>query len=284
MDICPISNGIAIFNEIDTEYSRMMKELINVASHTRKKFKNHFLSSVHSEIRLKDVSVSQILEKKAELIEAMTEQGFSDSQDLVEGRFTFEANLEPTLSHEALPSGLMFISSSAQKELRLESDKIVYSDLSYAGYSEYLEAFSSTVNSILTIIAGGNNTSVTKITLKKVNSVNIAPVTSFREALRIFNQALFSIPRSGLLKLSLFQVHEEVSVLHKTDEKLAVLKSKLQKSDSDTLQATLDIDFVRLIPPTPVGEAIKYLDQLNQDHFDLFMWAVTDELRQIMES
>jgi len=264
-----------------------MSFLINLSHSERKTFARHFLSSVHSEIRYKAIEIGQILDKKDELISEFKLLGFSESKNIVEGAFHLEMpeNEASKLSQKTTPLGMVFSSQSPKYELRVEKDKIVYSDFNYSSFEEYKSKFNMLFNKVVEILSIEGDLVTSKIGFRKVNSIAIQPFTSFQDGLSIFAPSLFSIARSGLLKFDKFKVNEETVVLEETNDKLFILRTRLLKTQADTIEATLDSDFVKLGTDMNSEEIFNdVLPALNQCHFDLFMWSVTDDMRKLMES
>jgi len=264
-----------------------MSFLLNLSSSERKVFKQHFLSSVHSEIRFNPIETNIILDNKDRLDSEFKKLGFAESKKIMQGNFQLEADLEnaqaPKLSQESEALGLVFNSQSPLRELKIEKDKIVYSDFSYASFEEYQSDFRSFFDVTCELLSI-NDVLINKVGLRKVNSVAIQPFLSF-DNLNIFNPALFSTARSGLLKIDKFRINEETILLEESNDKLFILRTKLAKKGEDSAEASMDADFVKLGSDMSVDDSFNdILPSLNQCHYDLFMWSVTDEMRNLMES
>lgn len=264
-----------------------MSFLLNLSGSERKVFKQHFLSSVHSEIRFNSVEINIILDNKDKLDSEFKKLGFAESKKIMQGNFKLEAGDEngqaPKLSQESEARGLVFNSQLPLRELKIEKDKIVYSDFGYVSFEEYQAKFRIIFDMACEILSI-NDVLINKVGLRKVNSVTIQPFLSF-DNLNIFNPALFSMARSGLLKVDKFRVNEETILLEEAKDKLFILRTKLAKKEEDSAEASLDADFVKLGDSMSVDDSFNgVLPSLNQCHFDLFMWSVTDEMRNLMES
>jgi len=264
-----------------------MSFLLNISHSERKVFARHFLSSVHSEIRYKPLEVENIFEKKEELISEFKLLGFSENKDLIHGEFKLEAaeGQGAKLTQKTTPIGIVFSNQSPKFELKIEKDKIVYSDFNYSSFEEYQSRFRTIFEKVSEILSFADNCLVNKVGFKKLNSVAIQPITSFQDSLSIFNPALFGMARSGLLKIDKFKISEETIVLEETNDKLFMLRTRLTKTQEDSVDAVIDSDFVKLGKDMSIdGVFNEILPSLNQCHFDLFMWCVTDDMRKLMES
>ena len=86
-------------------------------------------------------------------------------------------------------------------------------------------------------------------------------------------------------KIDKFKISEETTVLEETNDKLFILRTRLTKTQEDSVDAVIDSDFVKLGKDMNIDEVFnEILPSLNQCHFDLFMWCVTDDMRNLMES
>ena len=266
-----------------------MRKTINLPETERKTFKKHFLASVHSAIRFGRIDLSSILSKKDELASGFKQLGFTDSKDVVKGEFTVQhEDQKPALvSQQTSSAGYLYTNPTLKSEIRLEQDRVVYSEFNYSSFEEFNKSFQSYIETIFEILSVDNDYELVanKVGLRKINSVLIQPVNSIQNALGIFNASLFSVPRSGLLNFESFKVHEEATILDKTEEELSVLKAKLTKPQIDALEATIDFDFVRTTQSISLDKVFsETLPVLNQEHFDAFMWSITDELITVMET
>ncbi len=263
-----------------------MSFLLNIPHADRKVFTRHFLSSVHSEIRYKPLEVEKIFDKKEELISEFELLGFSENKDLIHGEFKLDAaaGQGAKLTQKTTPIGIVFSNQSPKFELKIEKDKMVYSDFNYSSFEEYQDKFRTIFEKVSEILSFKDDCLVNKIGFKKINSVAIQPITSFQDSLSIFNTALFGLARSGLLKFEKFKISEETIILEETNDKLFILRTRLTKTQEDAVDAVIDSDFVKLGNDINIDEVFnEILPSLNQCHFDLFMWSVTDDMRNLME-
>lgn len=245
------------------------------------------MTSVHSEIRYNPIEISRITSNKSNLEAVFNNLGIAETRDIIRGDFKFEAkeNQPPLLSQESAPIGIMFSNQSPKWELKIETDKIVFSDSNYVSFEDYQTKLRDIYRNVSKILSLGENISINKIGFRKVNSVVIQPFTTFQDGLSIFNPALFGTARSGLLKFDKFKINEETTLLEETNDKLFILRTRLIKSGENSVEATMDADFVKVGKDMSIDDALnEILPSLNQCHFDLFMWSVTDEMRHLMES
>jgi uncharacterized protein (TIGR04255 family) len=262
-----------------------MTELLNVTHQPRKSFRKHFLVSVYSEIGFSALPLESILGAQKTLEDVLPNLGFIECRQVMQSQFTFEAKVNELakLSQEASPLGLLFISQTPRRDLQILSDRITYSDFSYDGFENFLSRFKALWDAIASVVGLTEQHVVNKVGLRKINSIVMEPVSSFQDALSVFNPALFNTARSGLVVREAFKVAEEVTVLDR-DGNICLLRTKLQKRNENGLEANLDFDFVNLSQNNFAKVFTEVLPALNQGHFDLFMWAVTSELIKLMEA
>ena len=222
--------------------------LINTPTLERKAFAKHFLTGVHSEIRYKPIELEKLLEKKTELDVAFKHHGFSEMRDIIRGEFKLETRVDQPahVSQEAKPVGIIFSNQSPRYEVKIEIDKIVYSSFSYISFEDYQSKFKDIFRVVSEVLSFDDNFTINKVGFRKINSVVIQPFSSFQNNLSIFNPALFGTARSGLLKFDKFKINEDTTVLEETDDKLFILRTKLMKTAEDSIEATIDADFVKL--------------------------------------
>jgi uncharacterized protein (TIGR04255 family) len=261
----------------------MRDNLVNVDHFQRRAFKKHFLNSVHCELGLSGIVASSILAKEASFNEAFKKLGFTEGGKVVSGHYVLaspEAQ-DATLQHNAEAVGLRFVSQKPRREINITSHNIAVSDNSYDGYeafSERLQCYVSIVTELL-----GSGWSINKTGLRKINSIIIEQVQSYSEACAIFNPVLFGSLRSGLAHSGSLKISEEVLILEEQG-KLCVLRNGLKALDHpNAYEAILDFDLVDQSKYTTEQVFTDVLPILNELHFDLFMWAITDEMLQSME-
>jgi uncharacterized protein (TIGR04255 family) len=265
----------------------MWENIVNVAHSQRRTFKNHFLHSVHCELGLSGIAVEAIFAKESYFKDAFKAIGFLESSKIVRGHYVFnspdaaqESALHQSTSTEAI--GLRFVSQKPRREVNITCHNIVVSDFSYEGFesfSKQLKSYASIVKELL-----GSEWSINKTGFRKINSIIIEQVKSYPEAYEIFNPVLFGSLRAGLAHFDALKISEEVLILEKQG-KLCVLRNGLKATDHpDTYEATLDFDLVDNNKYSIDQIFADILPTLNELHFDLFIWAITDALIQTMEA
>ncbi len=261
-----------------------MAELLKLANQRRRTFRKHFLVGVYTEIGISALVLDSILKNRKTLEDALRDHGFTETREVIQSQLTFESKESQLakLSQESTPLGLLFISQTPHRQFQIQTDRLIYSDFAYEGFDNFLAQLKTLWTVIAPTIGLTEQHAVNKVGLRKINSIIMEPVSSFQDALSVFNSALFNIPRSGLIAREAFKVTEEVTVLDR-DNNLCVLRARLQKRDDNSLEANLDFDLVNLTANNFTKSFVEVLPALNQTHFDLFMWAVTSELIDLME-
>lgn len=263
----------------------MQDILVNVTHSQRQTFKKHFLNSVHCELGLSGVAAGAIIANELPFNDAFKKLGFLECSKIVRGHYRMEASegQEATLNMQQSTEviGLRFVSQKPLREVNVTSQNIVVSDNAYDGF----EAFSKRLESYVSIFTAliGSELRINKTGLRKINSIIIEPVQSYAEACEVFNPVLFGALRSGLVRGDALKISEEVLVLEKQN-KICVLRNALKALESsNAYEAILDFDFVDNAKYTSQQVLSDVLPCLNELHFDMFMWTITDALLEAME-
>lgn len=261
-----------------------MAELLKLTNQRRRTFRRHFLVGVYTEIGFSALALDSILQKRETLEKALSDCGFVETRQVIQSELKFETKESQLakLSQEATPLGLLFISQTPHRQFQVQSDRLIYSDFAYEGFDNFLAQLKSLWTVVAPKIGLTEQHAVNKVGVRKINSIIMEPVSSLQDALSVFNPALFNVPRSGVITREAFKATEEVTILDR-DNNLCVLRARLQKRDDNSLEANLDFDLVNLTANNFTKSFEEVLPTLNQTHFDLFMWAVTSELINLME-
>ncbi len=261
-----------------------MRELFtDLKKHTHKTFKKHFLKSVHCELGISGISTESILSNETKLKEKLAPLGFKDNKKIHLASFVFnQQESDAKVTNQSTPLGLIFHSINPKRELQILNDKIVISDHAYQGFNSFSSTFKEVASIALEVLK--IPTEINKVGFRKINSIFVEDTQSYSEAVAVFNPAIFSIPESGLIASDSLKGLENVIVSEK-EKKTFILRGILAKQQKpDTYQGTLDFDLVNrnLIKFDEVFSSL--LPEMNQLHFDLFMWAVTEDLIKVMEA
>lgn len=255
----------------------------NLPHHERRRFRKHFLSSVHCELAFTSIPSEQILSLEDVLKEDLKALGFQEVGKIIRGGVSFKGDAGTTPSFEPVPAtaiGLKFVSQEPKREVHVTSDRVTCSDFAYGGFSEFITLLTKVVN---VLQAHLGVLQVNKTGLRKIDSIIAEKVESYLEACAMFNPSFFGALRSGLPAFGSVKVAEDAIVLEK-DTMLSVLRATLTQLDSqDKYQANLDFDLVDRSATDAITALEKTLPKLNDLHFDLFMWAITKDLLNMLE-
>ncbi len=258
--------------EVLRKIMKTTEKLLNTSNNTRKKFAKHFLVAVHSEISFVGTSIQSVMVAEESLKNFFLSKGFETSRTMVEQELSMTStpNEPPTVLHKDNPIGLVFSSEKPRREIQVLDTRIVFSDFNYTGFEQFSALFKEICSGILTFMPQAD---VKKVGLRKIDSIIINPVNSYQDACVIFNPALFASLRSGLIKEGTLNAHAEISVIEKGSN-LCVMRAQMKKQSSPlSYEACLDFDFVDMTPTTIDQVFTKTLPELNDNHFELFMWA-----------
>jgi uncharacterized protein (TIGR04255 family) len=261
-----------------------IEKIFNFKHIPRRSFKNHFLNQVHCEIRFDGNYTATVVQSVDQLKDIFKSMGYESHQPVMQGQFAFkigESGNTPLMENNSSVIGYKFSSQSPQKDVQILGDKIIFSDFSYVGFEDFLKIFHAVTIEVAKLIPFQN---VNKVGLRKINSIKIAPVVSFQDACVIFNPSIFNSIRSSLIDNESLTFNEEKIVLER-DSKFCLLQFRMRKlGEPDAFEATLDFDVVLKQTLDIETVFIGSLPALNDEHFDLFMWAVTDDLINLMEA
>lgn len=261
-----------------------MNDLLNIKKETRTTYPKHFLSSVHCEIQFSSNFSGSLFNQETLLKDSLITNGdFSSSRPIIQGQFSFEnpENSPPSISQNQKTVGIMFLNQTEKRELHIFHDKIIYSESLYQGFAEFLKSLFKNID---TLISGLNlaNTDVLKVGLRKINAITIDEVDHLPDALGIFNSSLFGLARSGIAAHKDISAYEEALVINK-DQANCILRTSLQNLQDKKFAANLDFDLINTTPTSLEIIQKSVLPELNDLHFSIFRWAVTNELIKLME-
>lgn len=262
----------------------MTDRLFNLQPHSRRRFARHFLNSVHCELGAPGLQLEQILENEQSISAGLAELGYRGTERVYEGQFRFSARSPgepPELSKEdARPHGLQYRSEHPRRLVRIVPGSIIFSDFAYEGFESFHNHQSDVLNSLEPIFGA---ITVNKTGLRKINSLIIDPVDSYIDACAIFNLDVFGLLRGGIAQANTVKATEETLVLER-DEQLSVIRLQFRRADTPKrYEAILDFDIVDR-NETSTKAALEILPQINQRHFDLFMWSISDQMITMLDT
>lgn len=259
-----------------------MATLLNLQTKERRRFARHFLNSVHCELGPIALDTTSILSHQDTLSAELAPLGYRDVGQVYSGTFHLsqEQGQDPHLRSESpRTEGLEFRSEHPRRIARITPDRIVVSDFSYEGFESFQTHMHDVAHRVSDALGG---LQLQKLGFRKINSLNISPVESYQEACAIFNPDVFGMIRSGIAKPGALKASQETMILEDGPD-ICVLRLQLKRLRNDTeYEALLDFDLVNKEKNT-ISTAIAKLAELNQQHFDLFMWSITDEMIAMLE-
>jgi len=263
---------------------KQIEKILNLKHMPRKAFKNHFLNQVHCEIRFDGNFTTDLVNSIDQLESILKSLGYESHQPVMQGQFAFKIGDDknpPLMENNSSIIGYKFSSPNPKKDIQILGDKIIFSDFSYVGFEKFLEILQSITIETAKIIPFKK---VNKVGLRKINSIKIAPVVTFQDACVIFNPAVFQTIRSSIVANDSLTFNEERIVLEK-ESKFYMLQFRMSKlNEPNAFDANLDFDVVSKESIDTETVFSQSLPELNEEHFDLFMWAVTDDLINLMEA
>lgn len=262
----------------------MVDSIFNLKRIPRKVFKKHFLNQVHCEVRFEGNVKSKIIQEKEWLTELFERLGFESVRPLMMGKLSFKMGEKgeiPSMENDSSQIGFTFKSQNPKKEIQISGDKILFSDYSYEGFEKFSEQFYSI---ILEVSKRISFVMVNKVGFRKINSIKIAPVNSLHDACMIFSPNIFKTVRSGLIVDDSLKLNEERILLEKGNN-VCLAQFRIKKvQEQASYEAHLDFDIISKNVTDIETVFNKSLPEINCAHFDLFMWAVTEDLIKLMEA
>jgi uncharacterized protein (TIGR04255 family) len=263
--------------------SNVKNKILNTPTVGRKTFSKHFLRAVYSEIGFAGTSVHTILTNEESLKAFFQSQGFDISKRVTHREVLMknpEDNKPAKIAQKETPLGLIFSSSKPRIDVQILDTKIIISDFNYEGFDSFNARFKALCEGISKFVPRNE---VRKVGLRKVDSIAIEPVKSYQDACAIFNPAIFAIIRSGLIQDSTLKAHEEALVIEKQGVR-CILRARMNQISETAYESSLDFDFVDIESVSLDQVFANKLPELNNRHFEIFMWAASDELIKLMES
>lgn len=262
----------------------MWDNLVKVEHFQRETYRKHFLNSVHCELAISGIALSVLLAAEDSFTDSFKQLGFSHASRLFRGQYIFSPgdSQEASLKQQNTETiGFRFFSQNPLREINITAQNFVISDHSYDGYESFSERLKSYVDTASELLK--MELEVNKVGLRKINSIIIENVLSYPDAYAAFNPFLFGSLRAGLARVDALKVSEEVLVLEK-EGKICVLRNGLKALDyPNAYEATLDFDLVDKGEYSVEQVVSDILPILNELHFDLFRWAISDDLLQKMK-
>lgn len=263
--------------------SNVKNKILNTPAVGRKVFSKHFLSAVYSEIGFAGTGANTILTNEQPLKDFFQSQGFDISKRITHREVLMknpDENKPAKIDQKETPLGLIFSSSKSKIDVQVLDTKIVISDFNYEGFDSFNARFKALCEGISQFVP---RVEVRKVGLRKVDSVVIEPVKSYQDACSIFNPAIFAIIRSGLVQENTLKAHEEVLVVEKQGV-MCVFRARMNQVSEVAYESSLDFDFVDVETVSLDQVFSSKLPELNNRHYEMFMWAASDELIKLMES
>lgn len=256
----------------------MREKLLNLKSNEHKSFKKHFLKSVHMAFTLSSINSEIIFSKEEELNNKFKEINYSKIKEIKRVSFQVDSEKGATIKQEGQSVGIVLKNNDFDQQIELSENKLVYSDFNYIGFKEFLEK----LKIISPIIENTFQCEIERVGFRKINSILVDPVESYIEACELFNPALFGVVRSGLPVISSITNYEDVLLLEKDDYKCFIKTRFMKKGEPSEYEINLDFDLINEKIKTFEDLFDGTLKKMNQTHFDLFLWSITAELKDLM--
>jgi len=255
--------------------------ILNLENFPRKSFSKHFLNSVHCEIGLESVESKKIFDRAEEFKSKFLEIGFQSTDKVEVGTLSLEKKDEESLnkiSHSTQFHGLVFKSQPPDKIVELNTSQLLMSIQNYESFEDFFPIFQKSVKIMedtLTVRP------VSKIGLKKVNKIEISGFKSIDSVCDIFNSNLLGGFRSGVGQLEDLVATQE-SFVFKRNGITCFLTLNISKKENNILVAILEFDCVVQKNTTTKEVFEQILSDINEFHFDLFMWSITKKFRELL--
>jgi uncharacterized protein (TIGR04255 family) len=256
--------------------------LLNIPHHERRRFRKHFVNSVHCELTFEVGVAVDIGSIKTDLAKPLENLGFRYSGDLHQGGIMLMATGPiPQVSQTSSVSGATFWTENPRRQLNIMQNSMTLSDSGYVSFEEFLKQLKLAA---AIVAAKLDSRVVRKVGLRKINSIRIDSVQDLGEAVAVFNPVLFSAARSGAVVMESLKSTQEVIAMER-DKDTCVLRSALLSTGMPgTFDAHLDFDLIDQSSRQLDEVFADRLPEMNRSLFDVFMWSVTPSFLEILET
>lgn len=257
-----------------------MNSLLNIEKQDRILFKRHFIRNVILEFNFPNLKKDILLGNIENLNKSFSEIGFSRLIQMkqVEFKMTVDKDVPEQITHDKEVIGLLLFDDEKKIRIEILETKMIISIFKYLNFDNFISQVEKII-SILHEFAPENNL-VTKISLKKQNSIISTETKSFDDLTFILNEPLLSVMRTPIIPFSNFDfAQDEFRVIK--DQYKCRIASDCRRRSEDEFEINLNILVVDN-NQYDIGNIADKLRNLNNFNFSVFCWATTDKFKEVM--
>ena len=256
----------------------MIENLLKIPAVERQLFTRHFIKNVVIEFNFVELFQNLIINNKNTLKEAFKNLGFQ-SNEIQQVQFALGISDEkPEVKTSDEVVGFVFENNEEKIRIELIENQLIINVFKYQNFDNFFIKVDKIVNIVLGIIPA--NKQISKIVLKKVNTIVSTETTSFEDLTSILNSNFFSILKNNIIPFENFTSCSDMFEVTKNTYKCKVY-AKCKKRNVDKFEITLDITICHELKENNINIP-QILENINNTNFSIFHWVTTDYFKQIM--
>lgn len=257
----------------------MLENLLNIKTEKRVRFKQHFLKAVLLELLFdNDIIDFNALNQDENFNTVCESLGYNTISPMTNMNFTISMEDDtPNTSTTSDQIGLEVSNETTENQIQLLRNKIIFINRTY----ESFESFNAILQALLGILPF-EKISLKKIGFRKINSFIIRDVKSLSEITELFNDTLFSRLNTQFFALDSFNNYRDNFILSKNNTK-QIVNTSCSKINGIEKAYEIILDNDIILNDTINNDLLfTNLAKINQMHFDVFCWAISDKLKDIL--
>lgn len=257
-----------------------MNDLLNIEKQDRMLFKRHFIRNVILEFNFPNLKKDILLSNIENLNKSFSKIGFDRLIQMkqIEFKMTVDKDVPEQITHDKEVIGLLLFDDDKKIRIEILETKMIISIFKYLNFDEFIEQVQEIID-ILYKVAPENNV-ITKMSLRKQNSIISTETKSFDDLTFILNEPLLSVIRTSIVPFENFDfAQDEFRVIK--DKYKCRISSDCRRRSADEFEINLNI-LVIDDNHYNIENISNKLRELNNFNFSVFCWATTDKFKQIM--
>jgi|GEM_PF-2421275 len=258
----------------------MFSQLLNIKTTKRKLFKRHFIRSVILEFNFANLKKETILQHTDSIKSKFSELGFKRFVGMkqIEFKMTSDKDTPEQITNDKETIGLLLFNDEKRMRIEILENKMIISIFKYLNFDDFIAKVEKMI-SILKEVAPKNDT-LTRIALRKQNSIISTETTSFEDLRFIFRKPLLSALHEKAIPFENFDYTKDEFRVIKSGYKCRV-SSDCQRKTSNEFEINLTILVVDNVQDE-LCNISKKLKAINDFNFSVFCWATTGKFKKIM--
>lgn len=257
----------------------MIENLLNIPKAKRQVFTRHFIRNVVIEFSFYTLFQDVIVNNKDYLKDNFKNLGFTVCQDIKQVQFALGISDEkPKINTTDNTVGYVYENVDEKIRIELVENKLVINVFKYQNFENFFTKIEKIVDVINNVLKGTNL--ITKIILKKVNTIISTETNTYEEITKILNDNFLSVMRNNIVPFENFESCFD-TFKSKKDNYCCSVSSKCKRRNIDEFEILLDITISQELSNSNINIP-EVLENINNTNFSIFSWATTDYFKQIM--